>query len=79
MDFCFFGPICGMRLEQERSIMKIGQEHDPIEDLERDLLNAIADAANVRFQGENSNAEFARVQLLSRQRLNLKVEQRVAA
>lgn len=59
--------------------MKIGQEHDPIEDLERDLLNAIADAAKVRFQGENSDAEFERVQRLSRQRLNLKVEQRVAA
>lgn len=59
--------------------MKIGQEHDPVEDLERDLLNAIADAAKVCFQGENSDAEFDRVQRLSRQRLNLKVEQRVAA
>ena len=59
--------------------MKIGQEHDPVEDLERDLLNAIADAAKVRFQGENSDAEFERVQRLSRQRLNLKVEQHVAA
>lgn len=59
--------------------MKIGQEHDPVEDLERDLLNAIADATKVRFQGENSDAEFERVQRLSRQRLNLKVEQRVAA
>ena len=54
--------------------MKIGQEHDPVEDLERDLLDAIAEAAKVRFQGENSDVEMRRVQQLSRQRLDLRLE-----
>lgn len=59
--------------------MKIGQEHDPVEDLERDLLDAIAEAAKVRFQGENSEVELKRVQQLSRQRLELRVERHAAA
>ncbi len=59
--------------------MKIGQEHDPVEDLERDLLDAIAEAAKVRFQGENSDVEMKRVQQLSRQRLDLRVQRHAAA
>jgi len=59
--------------------MKIGQEHDPVEDLERDLLDAIAEAAKVRFQGENDDVELKRVQQLSRQRLDLRVERHAAA
>lgn len=59
--------------------MKIGQEHDPVEDLERDLLDAIAEAAKARFQGENSDVEMKRVQQLSRQRLDLRVQRHAAA
>ena len=59
--------------------MKIGQEHDPVEDLQRDLLDAIAEAAKVRFQGENSDVEMKRVQQLSRQRLDLRVQRHAAA
>tara|TARA_Y100000780_G_C13498269_1_gene345059 strand:- start:74 stop:277 length:204 start_codon:yes stop_codon:yes gene_type:complete len=66
-------------MQQERCTMKIGQEHDPVEDLERDLLDAIAEAAKVRFQGENSDVEMKRVQQLSRQRLDLRVQRHAAA
>jgi len=66
-------------MQQERRTMKIGQEHDPVEDLERDLLDAIAEAAKVRFQGENDDVELKRVQQLSRQRLDLRVERHAAA
>ena len=59
--------------------MKIGQEYDPVEDLERDLLDAIAEAAKVRFRGANSDVELKRVQQLSRQRLDMQLERHAAA
>ena len=79
MDFIGFGRIYHGMTQQERRTMKIGQEYDLVEDLERDLLDAIAEAAKAHFQGENSDVELKRVQQLSRQRLELRVERHAAA
>ena len=51
--------------------MKIGMEPDPVEDLERELERAIAEAAKVQFGGQGDIGQaLAEVYRLSRERLD---------